>query len=119
MLNIFKYIDYVMKAKQGVNAPNELLADTSFGLIEGFFIISFIALGILSGGSLFIGFSYGYLFFKIFGFILLIILFFDILIFRFLKKTVSSISKKVTHSVQSKIKNYQTIDVEGREINHE
>ena len=39
MFNIFKYIGYAFKAKQGINAPDELLADTSFGLVEGFFIL--------------------------------------------------------------------------------
>lgn len=106
MFTIFKYIDYAMKAKQGYEAPNELLAETTFAPIEWFFILSFIILGLLSGGSLFVGFYFGYLFFKIIGFILLFILCIDIIIFRFIKKTIENISQKVTSTVQSEYKKY-------------
>ncbi len=116
MFGFFKYIDYALKARQGYNAPDELLADTSFGFIEGFFVISFIALGVLSGGSLFVGFHYGYLFFKIFGFILLVILVFDIILFRFLKKITEKLSKQITDTVKNRINTSSTIDVEGREL---
>lgn len=105
-----------MKAKQGVNAPDELLADTSFGLIEGFFIISFIVLGVLTGGSLFLGFYYGYIFFKIFGFILLAVLVIDISIYRVVKRAVSSLSSKITNTVKQKINNHRVVDVEVTEV---
>ncbi len=116
MFNIFKYIGYAFMAKQGMNAPEELLADTSFGLIEGFFIISFIILGLLTGISLFVGFSYGYLFFKIFGIILLVILAIDIFVYRKIKKFVTKISTKVTNKVKQEISNYRTVHVEATDV---
>lgn len=106
MFIILKYIDYAMKVKQGYEAPNELIAETTFAPIESFFVISFIVLGLLSGGSLFVGFYFGYLFFKIIGFILLFILLINIIIFRFIKKTIENISQKVTNNIQSQYKKY-------------
>ncbi|MFT6829603.1 MAG: hypothetical protein ACJAV6_000434 [Candidatus Paceibacteria bacterium] len=116
MFTIFKYIGYALTAKKGFNKPEELVADTSFGLVEGFFIISFIILGLLGGGALFLGFSYGYLFFKIFGIILIIILCIDIMIFRAVKSFIESISTKVTHSVKGALSNNNTIDVDATDV---
>ena len=116
MFNIFKYIGYAFKAKQGINAPDELLADTSFGLVEGFFILSFIVLGIIGGGSVFIGLTYGYLFFKVFGIILLLILCVDIAIYRKIKKFVGRISRKVTSQARNTINNYRTVDIEATDV---
>jgi hypothetical protein len=105
-----------MKAKQGYTAPDELIADTSFGIIEGFFILSFIILGILAGGSLFVGFSYGYVFFKIFGFILTIILIIDISVYRTVKRFVTKISKQVTSKAREKINDYRVVDVDATDV---
>ncbi len=116
MLNIFKYMDYAMKAKQGYNAPDELLAETSFGLIEGFFITSFIVLGLISGGLLYAGFSLGYLLLKIFGFLFLAVLIIDISIYRIVKRAVKNISRKVTKKVEEQINNYRTVDVDATEV---
>lgn len=117
MFTIFKYIDYAMKAKQGYSAPDELLADTSFGVVEGFFILSFIILGLLAGGSLFVGFSYGYVFFKVFGIILTLVLIVDIVIFRMVKRFIGTISKQVTNAAKNKINNYRVVDVDVNETN--
>lgn len=117
MFTIFKYIDYALKAKQGYEAPDELIADTAFGPIEGIFFLSFIVLFLLSGGGLFVGFYYSLLFFKIIGFLLLAILIFDIMIFRFIKGLVGQISKKVTTEVSRGIKNRRIHNVEATDIN--
>lgn len=116
MLNIFKYIGYALSSKKGINKPEELVADTSFGLIEGFFILSFVILGLLGIGSLFLGFNYGYIFFKIFGIIMIIILFIDIIIFRAVKKFVGKLSTHVTKKVRGVISNNQTIDVDATDV---
>lgn len=116
MFTLFKYIDYGLKAKQGYEAPDELLAETSFAPIEGLFIISFIVLGLVSGASLFAGFLYGYTFLKIFGFLFLGLLILDIMIFRWVKNLVEGISKKITSTLQQKIKRNEAIDVEAQDV---
>lgn len=116
MFKLFTYIDYARKAKQGYRAPDELIADTSFGIIEGYFLISFIILGILSGGFIFIGFYYGYLFFKIFGILFLLTLIIDIVIFRFVKKIVTNLSRNITSQVKNRINKNNTIDIEVNKV---
>ncbi|MCA9353165.1 hypothetical protein KC901_03200 [Patescibacteria group bacterium] len=116
MFQIFKYIGYALKVKQGVHAPEELLADTSFSIVEGFFVTSFVVFGTLAGGSLFLGFYYGYLFFKIVGILLSFILIVDIMMFRSVKRFVRNISAEMTHRVKSTISNHQTIDVEATDV---
>ena len=116
MFNIVKYIGYAFKAKQGMNAPQDLLADTSFGLVEGFFILSFIALGIVGIGSVFVGFNYGYGFFKVFGIIMLLILILDIIIYRKVKKFIQKMSNQVTDNVKQHINYYKTVDVEVTDV---
>lgn len=117
MFTIFKYIDYALRAKQGYEAPEELIADTAFGPVEGMFILSFVILFLFSGGSLFVGFYYSLLFFKIIGFLLVAILIADILLFRFLKGLVNKISKKVTHEIKTGINNHRTYDIPEKDIN--
>lgn len=106
-----------MKAKQGYEAPDELIAETAFGPIEGFFILSFIIIGILTGGSLFVGFYYSLLFFKIIGFLFLGILIVDIIIFNFVKNIFTKISQNVTKSVReyTTTPSGSTIDIEVTE----
>jgi len=116
MLNIFKIIDYGIKGKEGYNAPDELIADTSFGLIEGFFIISFFVLGIVSGALLYFGISFGYNLMVVFGVLFLIILIIDIAIYQFIKKIVQNISTKVTNGVRNQINEKNTIEVDGFEV---
>lgn len=100
-----------MKAKQGYEAPDELLAETSFGPIEGFFISSFVILFLLLGGSFFIGFYYSLLFFKIIGFVLLLILVFDIFLFITIKKIFIRLSKKITTRVKKEVNSFRNINI--------
>lgn len=116
MLNIFKYINYARKARQGYNKPEELIAETSFAPVEGIFILSFIALGIISGISLYVGFYYSYFFFKFIGIVFLLFLIGDIIIYSFVKRVVSSISSKLTNRVRGSIKRKNTIEVEAIDV---
>jgi Flp pilus assembly protein TadB len=109
-MNIFRVINYGMKAKQGYNAPDEVIADTSFSFIEGFFIVSFIILGILSSGLLYFGIALGYNLMVIAGILFLIILIVDILVYRFIKKIIQNISTKITMAMRSKITTKDTIN---------
>jgi len=115
-MNILKIIDYGLKARQGYNAPDELLAETSFGFVEGFFIISFIILGLVSGGLLFFGFRLGYSLMVVFGVLFLFILVVDIILYRFLKSTIQKISTNVTNTVKRQISRNTTVDVEATEV---
>jgi hypothetical protein len=116
MINIFKLIGYGMKAKQGYSEPDDLLADSSFGIVEGFFILSFVILGLISGILLYFGFSYGYSLMTFFGFLFLLMLFVDIAIYRIIKKAVQRISTKVTNTVKKQVSSNRTVDVEANEV---
>lgn len=116
MFTFLKYIDYAMKAKQGYEEPDGFLAETAFAPIEGFFILSFIILGVLSGGSLFVGFFYQFLFFRVIGIIFLMILVGDIFLFITVKRIINRFSKKVVNKVKQRIHYNKTIDVDVNDV---
>ena len=95
MFNIFTIIDYSLKAKQGYQEPEELISETSFGLIESFFIISFIILGLITGGLGFLVFYYGSIIVFILALLFGITLSFDIWIYIKVKSFFKKMSKKV------------------------
>jgi hypothetical protein len=111
-MNIFKVIDYTMKTKQGIEHPDELMSELSFGFIEGYFITSFIILGLLTGASFWFGFISDVIFFKITFWFFLLLLIASIGIFIILKRLVGKISKKVSDTVTTRIKRRTVIDVE-------
>ena len=117
MLNIFKIIGYAFKAKQGADNPSELVSETSFAFIEGFFIISFIILGISTAGLGFLAFYYGSNIILIFSLLFLLALSFDIWVFIKIKKIFNKISKKVVN--YSKEKYHQVVDNNIIDIKHE
>ncbi|MCI5050911.1 MAG: hypothetical protein MRY57_01225 [Candidatus Pacebacteria bacterium] len=119
MLTLFKYIDYALKAKQGYEAPDELLADTSFGFIEGMFIMSFLILGLLGVLGIGFGIYFDLTFLVVIGIIFIIFLIIDIKIFLFLKRKVGDLSKKITENVRHNLqrKNAKVYNVEEKDIN--
>ncbi len=48
MFKIFTLIDYALKAKQGMEKPEDLLAETSFAFLEIYFYVSFAFLGLFT-----------------------------------------------------------------------
>lgn len=103
-MKIFTIIDYALKTKQGYEAPDELMGETSFAFIEGFFILSFVILGILSLSLLFIAFFYNSYLALFFGFLFIMVLSVDIWIFKKVKKFVMSTSKKVVDEIKKMAK---------------
>jgi len=116
MFTIFKYIGYALKAKQGITKPDEFIADTSFGLIEGVFIISFIILGILSLGLLFLGFYYNIVGLIIFGVVLSLILGVDVAIYLKVKQYIRRVSKNITDIARNSMSQRQAIDSDVTDV---
>jgi len=122
---MFKFIYYALLAKRAKENPEELLADFSFGPIEGFFIISFVILGIISLGLGFLAFSYGSKITLFFAILFLAILSIDIYIFLKVKRfflnltqqAVSFSQKKYQKIIKRKIGDREeVIDAEVQEI---
>ena len=116
MLTLFKYIDYAFKAKQGYKAPHELLADTSFGFLEIYFIIGFFTSIILGGGLLTLGIVYNLIFLKIIGIIFLVVFVINIIFYCIVKGFVKKISRQSIQTVQQKMRNRKSIYVDSVQV---
>jgi len=116
MASLLNIINYAKKARSGYSNPEELMAETSFGVIEGFFITGLIITGLLMVGLLFTGFYFDITFLKIIGFLFSALFFGIIMLYRFIKKVIkkatNTISQKVRHNFNPK----NTIDISATDV---
>lgn len=101
MFKIFKYIGYAFQAKRGLENPGELVSDISFGPVQLFFILSFIALGLITVLVGFLGIHFDSIIFLILSFLFLMVLIIDIWIYRRVKRFFTSLGKRVVDVSQS------------------
>jgi len=93
-MNIFKYIGYALKTRQGIHHTDEFVSDISFGAIEAFFIGSFVILGIITLGLGFVAFYYANTVALVLAILFLLVLSLDIFIFIKVRNFFKRISKK-------------------------
>lgn len=106
---MFKYIKYFFDARSAYEKPDEFLADTSFGIVQGFFILSFIVLGLLGGGFIAAGIHYDQGFMRFIGILLVSILALDIFVFIRVKKNISRIAKRTVDYGRKQVQHYREI----------
>lgn len=94
-MNIFKIIDLSLKAKQGIEHPDELLAESSFAFIETIFIVAALVLAVLTLGLGFAAFYYSSYILLFFSILFLFSLSFDIWLYLVVKRFIEKISKKI------------------------
>ena len=112
---MFRYIKFIFDAKKGIEKPDELTTDLSFGLVEGFFILGLVISGLVAIASGFFGFRFELGFLK---FIMMLSgLFFVVCLglMIVLKRVVERIAKQATDSVKHRINNHRIVDVEAKE----
>ncbi len=112
MLKVFTIIDYVLKAKQGVEKPEELLADTSFSFLEFFFYVSFALLGLFTAALWFFTFFKESAILGFFATLFSLALAFDIFLFIKIKKFFARMSKKIVDYGKQKMAGSEYIEVE-------
>lgn len=112
---IFKAIDYIFKARKGVKDTSGLVADISFGPLEGLFIISFIIFGFITLGLGFVAFRFESNTALIFSILFLLALIFDIWMFKKIKLFLEKVSNRAVDYSRKKyrsIKSNNIIDVD-------
>lgn len=114
MFKIFTYIDYVLKTKQGIEKPEELLSETGFGFVEIYFYLSFVFFGVLVCGLGALSYFYNSLVAGIFAGLFLLVLVFDIWLFIKIRSFVERASKKIVEISKKSLnrKVNHTIEVE-------
>jgi len=110
---MFRYIKFVLNAKKGLQKPDELAADLSFGLVEGFFILGLIIALVVAGLSGYFGYRFDYGFLK-FLMVLSGLFFLGFLaLYVMLKKMITKATSNITHRVKNRIDNNHVVDVEA------
>ncbi len=112
MIKIFKYIRYFFQAKKGMNKPDELMTDLSFGIVEGFFVMSLLILGLLAGLAGFLGFYYDSGLLKFFMVLFVLVFIGDLVLLRVLKRGVGRIMKNMTSEVHKRMGDNRIVDVD-------
>lgn len=112
MLNIFKYTNYALKAKKGINHSDEFIQDVSFSPIESFFILSFIILGLITLGLGFLAFYYTSNIALFFAILFLTVLSVDIWVFIKVKKFFARMSANIVNYSKKKYKKYRELNVD-------
>ena len=112
---MLKTIVYIFQAKKGMDHPDELVSDVSFGLLGSFFVASFVILGILTGILCFVGFYFDLGFFKVFGVLFGMVLGIDIIVYTKVKKYFKRTSKRVVDYSKNEYQKQKSnvIDIES------
>lgn len=108
MFKLFKYITYFLSAKKLYEKPDEVLGEVPIAYIQGFFITSFIIIGLVMAALLGFGFSFDILLLKIFGFVFLAILIVDIIIYTIVVRKIKQLVEKISHRTKDYIKRSTT-----------
>lgn len=115
MVKLFTFLGYLTQAKKAYEKPQELLSDISFGIIQGYFIISFIVFTLFSGLSIWFGFFKGILFFQFTSVVFVMALVTSIVVYLKLKRFVEIISNNITRNFKKRIpkNHHRVIDVDS------
>jgi ABC-type dipeptide/oligopeptide/nickel transport system permease subunit len=111
---MFRYVKFIVDAKKGIEKPDELATDLSFGFVEGFFLLGIITSAVLAIAAGYFGFRFDLVFLKFIMVLAGLFFLFFLGIMIVLKRIIGNISKKATTTMRQKITNRQVVDVQPK-----
>lgn len=78
---MFKYIKYFFDAKSAYEKPDEFIADTSMGLVGGFFALGFVGLTVVSAILIYLSIVHSQPVMMYFAFAFIVLLIIEVVVF--------------------------------------